>query len=90
LDGKKKRRFQDICDDYTNGIYSALSGDQITQASFWELLKKHNNRRNALVHPDHIGSTAHPIPSPEDADESIKAVEAYIQHVHGILKSIQS
>ena len=90
LDGKKKRRFQDICDDYTNGIYLALSGDQITQASFWELLKKHNNRRNALVHPDHSGSTAHPIPSSEDADESIKAVEAYIQHVHGILKSIQS
>ena len=32
--GKKKRRSQDICDKYANKIYTAASGDQITQAAF--------------------------------------------------------
>lgn len=85
---RKIRRLQDICDDDINEIYTALSGDPITQAPFWEKLKKHSKRRNALVHPNHIGPTAHLIPSPQDSDESFKAVEDYIQHVHGILGSI--
>jgi hypothetical protein len=84
----KIRRLQDICDGDVNEIYTALSGDPITQAPFWEKLKKHSKRRNALVHPDHTGPTEHPIPSPQDSDESFKAVEDYIQHVHGILESI--
>jgi hypothetical protein len=60
----KIRRLQDICDGDVNEIYTALSGDPITQAPFWEKLKKHSKRRNALVHPNHIGPTAHLIPSP--------------------------
>lgn len=82
--GGKIRRFQDICNDDVNKIYT----DRITQASFWEKLKQHNSRRNALVHPGHIGPTAAAIPSSQEADESFRAVEDYIQHVHGILKSI--
>ena len=88
---RKIRRLQDICDDDIddiNEIYTALSDDPITQAPFWEKLKKHSKRRNALVHPDHTGPSAHLIPSPQDSDESLKAVEDYIQHVHGILGSI--
>jgi hypothetical protein len=85
---KTRRRVQDICNNETHEIYTALSGDQITQAPFWKKLKQHNSRRNALVHPVHIGTTAAAIPSPQEADESFKAVEDYIQHVHGILKSI--
>ena len=54
----KTRRLQDICDDDVNEIYTALSGNPITQAPFWEKLKKHSKRRNALVHPNHIGPTA--------------------------------
>jgi len=87
---RKIRRMQDICDADVNKIYTALSGDPITQAPFWEELKKHSKRRNTLVHPDHIGPTAHPIPLSQDSNESFKAVEDYIQHVHGILDSIQS
>jgi len=85
---RKIRRLQDICHDDVNEIYTALSGDPITQAPFWDQLKKHSNRRNVLVHPDHTGPTAHPIPSLQDSDESFKAVEDYIQHVHEILTSI--
>ena len=85
---RKIRRLQDICDDDVNEIYTALTGDPITQAPFWEKLRKHSKRRNALVHPDHTGPTAHPIPSSQEAEESFKAVEEYIQHVHDILKSI--
>jgi hypothetical protein len=86
--GSRSRRYQDICNDDANKIYTALSGDPITQAPFWDQLKKHNKRRNALVHPDHTGPTAHPIPSLQDSDESFKAVEDYIQHVHKVLASI--
>lgn len=82
------RRLQDICDDDVNEIYTALSGDRITQAPFWEKLKKHSKRRNALVHPDHTGPMPHPIPSSQEAQESFKAVEDYIQYVHEIFKSI--
>jgi hypothetical protein len=90
LSSKRKiRRYQDICNDDINGIYTALSGDAITEAPFWQQLKRHNDRRNALVHPDHPPSAAHPIPSQTEAEESFKAVEAYIQHVQDILKSIQ-
>lgn len=88
--GKKKRRFQDICDDRVNRIYTAVSGDQITQAPFWEQLRNHNIRRNALVHPDHSEPASHPIPSHEDAAASFIAVENYIQHVHNILNAIRS
>lgn len=84
----KIRRLQDICAGDVNEIYTALSGDPITQAPFWDKLKKHSKRRNALVHPDHTGSTIHPMPSSEDSDESFKAVEEYIQHVHRVLGSI--
>jgi hypothetical protein len=82
------RRYQDICNDGANKIYTALSGDPITQAPFWQKLKQHNNRRNALVHPGHTGSTSATIPSSQEADESFKAVEDYIQHVHKILTAI--
>jgi len=84
----KIRRLQDICDGDVNEIYTALSGDPITQVHFLEKLKKHSKRRNALVHPNHIGPTAHLIPSPQDSEESFKAVEDYIQHVHESLESI--
>ena len=87
--GKSKmRRLQDIYNDDVNKMYTALSGDPITQASFWQKLQEHNTRRNALVHPDVNAPTHATIPSPEEAAESFKAVEDYIQHVHGILKSI--
>ena len=85
---RKIRRLQDICDDDVNEIYTALSGDPITQSPFWEKLKKHSKRRNVLVHPDHTAPTAHPIPSSQEAEESFKAVEEYIQHVHDVLRSI--
>ena len=88
--GSKIRRFQDICNEDVNKIYTALSGDQVTQAPFWQKLQRHNKRRNALVHPALTGPTAPAIPSLQEADESFKAVEDYIQHVHGILNSIQS
>ena len=87
----KMRRLQNICSDDVNKIYTALSGDPIAaNATFWGKLMEHSERRNAFVHPDHTGPTPHPIPSPEEADESFKAVWDYMQHVHGILKSIQS
>ena len=87
--GRKIRHFQDICHGDVNKIYTALSGDRITQAPFWEKLKRHNARRNELVHPSPNGRpTAAANLSPQEADESFKAVEDYIQHVHGILKSI--
>jgi hypothetical protein len=86
--GGKIRRLQDICNEDANKIYTALSGDRITQAPFWEGLKKHNSRRNALVHPGHTAPTGTAIPSAQEADESFKAIEDYIQHVHEILKSI--
>src|SRR2546425_6529995 len=41
--GNKTRRFQDICNEDVNKIYTALSGDQITQAPFWERLMQHNS-----------------------------------------------
>jgi hypothetical protein len=90
LSGEKRkiRRLQDICRDDVNEIYTALSGDPITQARFWDQPMKHSKRRNALVHTDHTGPTAHPIPSLQDSDESFKAVEDCIQHVHEILASI--
>jgi len=83
--GSRIRRYQDICSDDAHKIYAALSGDQITQAPFWEKLKQHNKRRNALVHPGRSGATSATIPSPDEAEESFKAVENYIQHVHKIL-----
>lgn len=86
----KLRRLQDICNKDTHEIYKALSGDAITQAPFWNRLKKHSKRRNDLVHPDHAGPAAHPLPSVEDAEESFKAVEEYIQHVDRFLKSINT
>ena len=86
--GSKIRRYQDICNDDVNRMYTALSGDQITQVSFWEKLKRHNSRRNALAHPDHSPSATHSIPTPEEAKESFEAVEAYIQRGQGILSSI--
>jgi hypothetical protein len=82
---KRLRRYQDICFEDTNKVYTALSGDLITEAPFWVKLKEHNGRRNALVHPDHNGSTAPTSPSPQEADESFNAVVDYIQHVHKIL-----
>ena len=88
LYGQNKRRYQDICDPRVHSIYTALSGDQITQrVPLWEKLMQHNNRRNALVHPGPSASTA-AIPSQPEAEESIKAVEDYIQHVYQILNSI--
>ncbi len=86
--GKKIRRFEDICNKNTRRIYTALSGDQITQANFWEKLQKHNKRRNDLVHPANTMSSSASIPSREEADESFKAVEDYIQHVVQVLGSI--
>src|SRR5437588_3717364 len=38
LSASKIRRFQDICNDGVNEIYTALSGDRIKQAPFWEKL----------------------------------------------------
>jgi hypothetical protein len=86
--GGKIRRLQDICNDDVNKTYTALSGDRITHAPFWVELKQNNSRRNALVHPGHSVPTANAMPSSQEADESFKAVEDYIQHVHGILESI--
>jgi len=91
LSAKSKiRRFQDICNEDVNKIYTALSGDPITRPPFWQKLQQHNNRRNLLVHPGHNGPSTAAIPSPQEADESFKAVEDYIQHVYGVLNSIQS
>jgi hypothetical protein len=87
--GKRKRRYQDICDEHVHKIYAALSGDEITQATFWKTLKRHNDRRNLLVHPDDTGAAA-AMPSTQEAAESFKAVEDYIKHVHGILNSFKS
>jgi hypothetical protein len=84
----KLRRLQDICQADSNKIYTALSGDRITQAPFWDQLKRHGIRRNNLVHPDHTHPTAHAIPTLQDSVESFKAVEDYIQHVHGVLTSM--
>ena len=86
--GSEVRRMQDICNKKVNKIYTALSGDRITEAGFWGKLQQHSERRNALVHPTHNGLTAVAIPSAQEADESFKAVEDYIQHVHEILRSI--
>ena len=85
---QNKKRYQDICDKRVRPIYTAFSGDQITESSFWAKLMQHNNRRNALSHPDHSASTLAAIPSPAEAEESFKAVEDYIQHVNQILNSI--
>ncbi len=87
-DGKKIRRFQDICNKRVNEIYTALSGNRITDAAFWQKLQQHNERRNALVHPVHNGLATVARPSVQEAEESFKAVEDYIQHVHGVLGSI--
>jgi len=87
-DGKKIRRFQDICHEDTHKMYTALSGDQITQSNFWEKLQMHNKRRNDLVHPVDTLATSMRLPSQGEAAESFKAVEAYIQHVSQILCSI--
>jgi hypothetical protein len=86
--GRKIRRLQDICNEDVTKIYTALSGDQIIDTPFWVKLKEHNSRRNALVHPARNKSTAPFRPSPQEADESFKAVEDYIQHVHKILGTI--
>jgi hypothetical protein len=86
--GSEIRRIQDICNKRVNKIYTALSGDRVTEAAFWHKLQQHNERRNALVHPAHNGLTTVAIPSAQEAEESFKAVEDYIQHVHEILKSI--
>lgn len=86
----KLRRLQDICNNEdVQKIYMAVSGDHITQTPFWEKLKAHSERRNNLVHPNHTEPTTHPIPSPEEANESFKAVEDYIQHVHSVLDNIK-
>ena len=85
---RKLRRLQDICQADVHKIYTALSGDPITQAPFWDQLNKHGNRRNNLVHPDHTQPIAHAIPTLQDSIESFKAVEDYIQHVHRILNSM--
>ena len=87
-DGKKIRRFQDICHEDTHKMYTALSGDQITQSNFWEKLQRHNKRRNNLVHPVDTLATSMGVPSQGEAEESFQAVEAYIQHVSQILGSI--
>src|SRR5260370_41721234 len=63
----KMRRLQDICNSEVNKMYTALSGDPITQASFWPKLQEHNKRRNALVHPDVNAPTPATIPSQEEA-----------------------
>ncbi|HXT67253.1 MAG TPA: hypothetical protein VN657_10725 [Nitrospiraceae bacterium] len=86
--GSQIRRIQDICNKRVNKIYTALSGDRITDAAFWQKLQQHNERRNALVHPVHNGLAIVAMPSGQEAEESFKAVEDYIQHVHKVLGSI--
>jgi len=86
--GTKWRRFQDITNKNTHRVYTELSGDQITQAGFWETLQQHNTRRNNLVHPVDTLATSTPLPSQKEADDSFKAVDDYIQHVTKIFESM--
>jgi len=66
--GNKIRRFQNICNKDVHEIYTALSRDEITTATFWVKLMEHSSRRNALVHPDHTSPTAAAIPPPSPGE----------------------
>jgi hypothetical protein len=65
--GSKKR-------DEAKKIYQLLTGDEITQASFWHRLTVHVERRHAVAHK------GQPV-EPSDAADSVAVAEEVVQHI---------
>lgn len=63
-----------LANSKVSGLYSALSGDEITQAPFWSKLTEHAELRNRLVHD---GEDANQVQS----RASLDAIRAAIKHV---------
>jgi hypothetical protein len=60
--------------DNVKKLYELLFGDRVQGASFWPSFLEHVKRRNNIVHR---GQAA----TPQDADESIVAVDKVIRHL---------
>src|SRR5262245_39218236 len=64
-------------------LYNKLARDKIQQTEFWVALDQHRVRRNDLVHKG-IQCTH------EQAQESVDVVGEYVNHVEGVIASLQA
>ena len=76
-------RTTDICSNYVHDVYVALSGDTPNQQPFWERLKRHQRRRNDVVHK---GKKSSPI----EAADSVAVVAEYLLHVETVLSNLHA
>ena len=71
-----------ICNDRLRDIYNALSNSQIqNEHHFWQKLKDHYDRRNAIVHKGESCTDA-------KARASLEAVEAYFTHLNSVIENL--
>jgi single-stranded DNA-specific DHH superfamily exonuclease len=77
------RRFRgtDICNKGVRAVYTSLSKDKPEQRPFWEELKRHNERRNSIVHR---GAKC----TIQEAESSVASADSYVAHVEGVVAHV--
>ena len=72
---------KNICNDRLRDIYNALSNSQIQNEHFWQRLKNHYDRRNAIVRKGASCNDA-------GARASLDAVEEYFTYLNKVFQKL--